>query len=74
MTDQRHAALGIHPIAADEDGGHDNLPNLRTAATGFEQVPRPGDIRLKCGDRIAICNGHDRLRRQMNHGVNFVFA
>lgn len=29
MTDQRHAALGIHPIAADEDGGHDNLPRRR---------------------------------------------
>ena len=27
MTDQRHAALGI--IAADEDGGHDNLPRRR---------------------------------------------
>jgi RND family efflux transporter MFP subunit len=29
MTDQRHAALGIHPIAADEDGGADNLPRRR---------------------------------------------
>lgn len=29
MTDQRHAALGIHPIAADEDGGHDNLLRRR---------------------------------------------
>ncbi|MDN8613939.1 efflux RND transporter periplasmic adaptor subunit [Variovorax ginsengisoli] len=29
MTDQRHAALGIHPIAADEDGGHDSLPRRR---------------------------------------------
>ncbi|MDM0034538.1 efflux RND transporter periplasmic adaptor subunit [Variovorax sp. J22P271] len=29
MTDQRHAALGIHPISADEDGGHDNLPRRR---------------------------------------------
>ncbi|MDM0016221.1 efflux RND transporter periplasmic adaptor subunit [Variovorax saccharolyticus] len=29
MTEQRHAALGIHPIAADEDGGHDDLPRRR---------------------------------------------
>jgi RND family efflux transporter MFP subunit len=29
MTDQRHAALGIHPIAADEDGGPDHLPRRR---------------------------------------------
>jgi len=29
MTDQRHAALGIHPIAADEDGGTDHLPRRR---------------------------------------------
>ena len=29
MTDQRHAALGIHPIAGDEDGGPDHLPRRR---------------------------------------------
>lgn len=29
MTEQRHAALGIHPIAADEEGGHDELPRRR---------------------------------------------
>ncbi|MGO4389893.1 efflux RND transporter periplasmic adaptor subunit [Variovorax sp. M-6] len=29
MTEQRHAALGIHPIAADEEGAHDELPRRR---------------------------------------------
>lgn len=29
MTEQRHAALGIHPIAADDEGGHDDLPRRR---------------------------------------------
>lgn len=29
MTEQRHAALGIHPIAADEDGDHHELPRRR---------------------------------------------
>lgn len=29
MTEQRHAALGIHPIAADEEGAADALPRRR---------------------------------------------
>lgn len=29
MTEQRHAALGIHPIAADENGDHHELPRRR---------------------------------------------
>ena len=29
MTEQRHAALGIHPIAADEEGGQGDLPRRR---------------------------------------------
>ncbi len=29
MTEQRHAALGIHPIAADEIGEHHELPRRR---------------------------------------------
>jgi len=29
VTEQRHAALGIHPIAADEEGGQGDLPRRR---------------------------------------------
>ncbi|MDM0076476.1 efflux RND transporter periplasmic adaptor subunit [Variovorax sp. J2P1-59] len=29
MSEQRHAALAIHPIAVDEDGGHHELPKRR---------------------------------------------
>jgi len=29
MSEQRHAALAIHPIAADEEGEHHELPRRR---------------------------------------------
>ena len=50
MTEQRHAALGIHPISA-EEGGHDDLPRRRQIVRRTRIVDAPDFSWIAGGDR-----------------------
>ena len=54
--------------------GDDDLLDRRAAAAGLQQRPGALDVGLEGGDRVAVGDADDGLRRQVDDGVDLVLA
>ncbi len=55
-------------------GGHDDTTNAARASGGLQQHPRPLDVALEGGQWAAIRRAYDRLRSQVEDGIDLVLV
>ncbi len=55
-------------------GGNNHAFHRRSAAHGLQQVPGSTDVGLEGGHGISVSDADDRLRRQVDDGLDLVLV